>query len=306
MTKIRAAILTLIFIALNWPVWADDGHGHNHHDGGDDGSAIDIDIDGNNGGAGGHGGAGGDGGDGGAGGTGGNSDADAESNSQAAASANGEQNITFEGTRSVGRGYIGGGSSSSDHQKVRAISGGWLSGMASIRWDATDKELRTLDRADRLRDRGMISAADKLECSAKVIYIAIGGDPDACYTELAGSHVVTSEKRSNRDLEQDQLILALQMQLTELQQRAVPKIAEEQTVVRMEVAQVAETVQQEAEVHDDLSELTAQYDRDRLADQKRRDGQRDYAQSTLNMLAEKGYTAIQQTEEPPDESAEEF
>jgi len=111
--------------------------------------------------------------------------------------------------------HLSSGRSTADHQKVRSISGGWLTGGVGLRWDATDKELRALQRADILRDRGQVSAADQLECSQKVIYKNIGGNKDDCYTLLASSAVQQPIQGNGalRDAQQDETIEALQREL---------------------------------------------------------------------------------------------
>lgn len=121
--------------------------------------------------------------------------------------------------------HLSSGTSTANDQKVRSVSGGWLTGGVGLRWDATDKELRKLRRADILRDRGQVSAADKLECSTKVIYKAIGGNPDDCYTELAGSNTDVDRTSYNRNYER---------QLEDMQRQI--NILEEQTADCSETA----------------------------------------------------------------------
>lgn len=256
-----------------------------HHDcddpGTDGGQPIDIDIDiGGGDGGDGYGGEGGEGGD---------------ANSDATASANGEQTVIFEGTRSPGRGYVGGGSSSADHQKVRAISGGWLTGMAAIRWDATDKELRALHRADSLRERGLIGAADQLECSTKIIYKAVGGSRDECVVMLTQERQLIAQA-SSRDIEQDALIEALQLQLTAIYEKEIPQAQDTHAELRMDIQRQEEEPSQAAE---EVAELTRMYESDRQYEQQRINSFKMIAQQSLDVIQEaelKGYG--QHVEEP--------
>lgn len=250
------------------------GHSQCGHD--DDGGDIDIDVDA----GGGEGGAGGE----------------ANADSDASASADGTQTVTFEGNRTPGRGYVGGGSSSADHQKVRAISGGWLTGMAAIRWDATDKELRSLHRADNLRARGLIEAADQLECSAKVIWKAVGGSKVECVTLLSAERLLLAQA-SSRDVEQDALIEALQLQLQAIYEKEIPQAQETHAELAMDIQrQQAEAPAYAAE---EVAELTKMVEDDRRYERQRINSFKMIAQQSLDTIAEaesKGYA--QQVEEP--------
>ena len=232
----------LVILILGFGAFAHASGGGGDDD--DDGPPIDIDIDAD-------------------GGEGGDADANADAAADASANASGEQNVTFEGNRSPGRGYVGGGSSSSDHQKVRAFSGGWLTGMAAIRWDATDKELRALDRADNLRQRGQVDAADQLECSAKVMYKAVGGNREECVIMLA-QHRESVAKNSERDAEQDVLIEALQQQLAEIYEKEIPEAQETHAEIRQEVQRVQRTTRAPARSNE-IADLLAKYEADKQA-----------------------------------------
>lgn len=110
-----------------------------------------------------------------------------QSQSQQADQAN-SQSLSLE-NRTPGRSFVGGGDSTSDDQKVFAISGGWLTGSAGIRLDLTDKDARKLRVAAEWRADGRVAAADQLTCSIKDINKAFGG-ADTCYTLLAESKVI--------------------------------------------------------------------------------------------------------------------
>jgi len=115
-----------------------------------------------------------------------------------------------------GSSYVGGGSSNATDTRVRAISGGWLTGSAGIRWDVTDRESRTLRIADEMEDRGQISSADRMRCSIRGIWKVVGGTSDACWTELSGSR--TKIDRTSHNREYDVAIQDLQRQLELLQE----------------------------------------------------------------------------------------
>ena len=204
--KISVVFIVLGMFLMSAPLWADDDdrgcRGNCSND--DDGVTITVD--------------GGDGGD---------ASSDASSDASAEASAEGgdasaeggdaNNNMTLNNdNRRAPHAGIASGDSTADHQKVRSISGGWLTGSAGIRWDATDKELRILDRADRIRARGQIEQANKLECSAKVIYRAIGGTPAKCEAEM---NEPIHEPVSATEIEHEAEIEALREEVAELKSR---------------------------------------------------------------------------------------
>lgn len=279
----RAKILGIaaVLLVIAWFIW---GIGiAEASDERDDRGDTDIEIDVDS-----HGGDGGQGGEGGHGGEGGDADANAEGG-EASATANGEQNVTFEGSQSPGRGYIGGGSSTADDQKVRAISGGWLTGMASLRWDATDKELRGLRRADNFRERGQIEAADRMECSQKVIYKAVGGSRQACVTMLVEARAKPLNEAAAKEAEHDAEIDLLRLELARLSEAE-----EEHALLRMEVTRVSQPAAQlrdsgEAARLARLEDLAKQYESDRAAQQDRQQSYKMIAETTLNNIEEAGY-----------------
>lgn len=161
-----------------------------------------------------------------------NADADArayadggEADADASSSSGGNVLSSVVNNKRPGNISMSSGNSTSEHQKVRVISGGWLTGSAGIRWDATDKELRILERSDILRDRGQVAAADELECSAKVIYKALGGDPDSCYTLLASSNTDVNRTSYNRRYEQQMEDMQRQIDILEEQTADCSKTA---------------------------------------------------------------------------------
>jgi hypothetical protein len=93
-----------------------------------------------------------------------------------------DQNINIDNRR-PGNSYIGGGDSTAHDQKVFAIGGGWLTGNASIRFDLTDKEARALRVARDWRADGRIQAADRLQCSLKIVHKPFGSSED-CFNAL--------------------------------------------------------------------------------------------------------------------------
>lgn len=140
--------------------------GHNCNDGGGDidiDADLDVDVDSH-------------------------SEADADAQADASASATNEGNTVTSSThidaRTPGRSFIGGGDSTAPEQKVFAISGGWLTGSAGIRWDWTDKEARTLRIADDYEADGLIGIADDLRCSLRRIYRNVGGSKTKCRAEV--------------------------------------------------------------------------------------------------------------------------
>lgn len=128
-----------------------------------------------------------------------------------------EQQVNFNSNHQTpGRAFIGGGDSTADDQKVFAINGGWLTGSAGFRLDLTDKDARKLRRADSLRARGLYEAANELECSAKVMRKALGGE-DACL-KMLGEQRIVGRTRTFNDATQDRQIEELTRQVNAMRE----------------------------------------------------------------------------------------
>ena len=108
-------------------------------------------------------------------------EANSDSSSEATATT-GDQSINID-ARTPGRSFIGGGDSTSEDQKVFAISGGWLTGNAAIRFDLTDKDARALRVAREWRALGLVGPSNKLQCSVKVVYKPFD-TPEKCVIAL--------------------------------------------------------------------------------------------------------------------------
>lgn len=110
-------------------------------------------------------------------------EANADANSESGAEANASGGNVSITNKRPGTSFIGGGDSTASDQKVFAIGGGWLTGNASFRFDLTDKDARVLRIAREWNVEGNHHAADKLQCSVKVVWRPFGS-PEECYDAL--------------------------------------------------------------------------------------------------------------------------
>lgn len=154
-------LLVLMFVSLSAFADRDDecrGDPHHCHD--DDGGGVPIEVEAEA-----------------------DADASAEANSESGAEANASGGNVSITNKRPGTSFIGGGDSTASDQKVFAIGGGWLSGNASFRFDLTDKDARVLRIAREWNAEGNHHAADKLQCSVKVVWQPFGS-PEECYDAL--------------------------------------------------------------------------------------------------------------------------
>ena len=165
---------------------------------------------------------------------GGDASADANANADADANANAEGGNVVINSKRPGNSYIGGGNSSAEDQKVFAIGGGWLTGNASIRLDLTDKDARTLRVAQEWKDAGYIDAANKLQCSIKLIHKPFGS-AEECEAALAQppaevpmGYTIISEE------DYDMLLMAQvsQEEFEEQQALAADRFAQQQSLIK--------------------------------------------------------------------------
>lgn len=222
----KKLILLLMFLSLS--AFADkdkECRGDPHHCHGDDsGPPIEIDVD-----------AGAD--------ADASSEAHAESSSDATAEASGTQNVNID-SRRPGSSFIGGGDSTASDQKVFAVSGGWLTGNASFRFDITDKDARKLRIArDWKADGYAAELVNKMQCSAKIVYKPFGSK-EKCEVALKVPETVPTGNVTITEDEYHGLLVA-QVQQEELDE------AIEQAEYRYEQQQVEIDYLEEERAKDD-------------------------------------------------------